>query len=192
MPRFCSACGAPIGAHAPVVCPTCGAQHWLNAKPGAAVLVVHKGRLLLTRRAIEPWRGMWCAPSGFCDAPEHPIDCAEREALEEAGVRVRIVGYLGHWISEYIRGAEDGTDTQYAAVSYYHAVPVGVPKPTADRVEVAEVGWFEPDDLPDELAPPATFPAIVAAWREAFLAARTETPLPDAPSGRDAAWRTGG
>lgn len=137
-------------------------------------------RLLLTRRAIEPWRGMWCAPSGFCDRDEHPAACAEREALEEAGVRVRIVGYLGHWIDEYLPAADEASEAQYCAVSYYHAVPVGEaePRPGGDR-EVAEVAWFAPNDLPAELCPPLNGRRIYATWREALAAARLETPLLD-------------
>jgi ADP-ribose pyrophosphatase YjhB (NUDIX family) len=192
MPRFCSACGAPIGAHAPVTCAACGTQHWANAKPGAAALVVHDGRLLLTRRAIEPWRGLWCAPSGFCEAAEHPVACAEREALEEAGVRVRAVGYLGHWVDEYLPGAPDGTDPQYCAVSYYHAVPVEPPGAATGDHEVDEVAWFAPDELPAGLSPPRSGARIYGAWREAFLAGRTTTPLPDVPSDTDSPWPTTG
>jgi ADP-ribose pyrophosphatase YjhB (NUDIX family) len=180
MPRFCSACGAPIGARAPVVCAVCGAAHWHNAKPAGAALVVHDGRLLLTRRAIEPWRGMWCAPSGFCDRDEHPAVCAEREALEEAGVRVRVVGYLGHWIDEYLPAADEASEAQYCAVSYYHSVPVGGPQPgLRGDDEVAEVAWFASDELPAALAPPVNGPGIYAAWREALAAARLDTTFPD-------------
>lgn len=179
MPRFCSACGASIGARAPIVCSACSTAHWLNASPGAGALVVNDGKLLLTRRAIEPWRGRWCVPSGFCDGDEHPMACAEREAFEEAGIRVRVVGYLGHWIDEYLPAGEDGSDPQYCAVSYYHAVPSGGPAAIHDGDEVAELAWFGPDELPTEFAPPGNGPNIYAAWREAFLAGRTETPLPD-------------
>src|SRR5690348_828587 len=108
MPRHCSNCGAWIGAQAPVACGACGAQHWLNASPAAGALVVDEGRLLLTQRAIEPWLGLWCAPSGFCDGDEHPAACAAREALEETGVSVRITGYLGHWIDEYAPAGPEG------------------------------------------------------------------------------------
>jgi ADP-ribose pyrophosphatase YjhB (NUDIX family) len=191
VPRFCSACGAPLGVRAPVVCESCGAEHWLNAKPAAAALVVHNGRLLLTRRAIEPWRGMWCAPSGFCDGNEHPAACAAREAFEEAGVHVRVVGYLGHWIDEYLPPRDEASEPQYCAVSYYHAVPAAEPQLRGDH-EVTEVAWFAPDELPADLSPPGTGATIYAAWREAFVAGRTETPLPDAPFGTDAAWRTTG
>jgi ADP-ribose pyrophosphatase YjhB (NUDIX family) len=177
MPRFCAYCGAAIGLRAPVACPSCGSEHWLKASRAGAALVVHEGRLLLTRRAHEPWRDRWCAPSGFCDGPEHPAATAERETLEEVGLRVRAIGYLGHWIDEYLPGGEGGVEPQWCAVSYYHAVPMNGLELQHDPAEVAEVGWFLPDELPPELAPPRNGPRIYAAWREAFRAGRLETPL---------------
>jgi ADP-ribose pyrophosphatase YjhB (NUDIX family) len=163
-----------------VLCTACGAAHWHNAKPAGAALVVHDGRLLLTRRAIEPWRGTWCAPSGFCETNEHPAACAEREALEEAGIRVRVIGYLGIWIDEYLPAADAASEAQYCAVSYYHAVPVreAQPRLRGDH-EVAEVSWFAPDALPTDLSPPASGPRIYSAWRHALAADNLETPLPD-------------
>jgi len=183
MPRYCSTCGSAIGARAPVACPACGTAHWLNAQPAAGALVVDDGRLLLVRRAHEPWHGRWCAPGGFCAGDEHPIDCAEREAFEEAGVRIRVVGYLGHWITEYEPAPDPAAEPVYCAVSYYHAVLVdGRPEP--DRVETSEAAWFAPDELPDALSPPSTAPLIYGAWREAIAAGRTQTPLPDRPARR--------
>ena len=172
-------CGASLGARGPVVCRVCGAEHWLKASRAGAALVVHDGRVLLTRRGHDPWRGRWCAPSGFCDGPEHPAATAERETLEEVGLRIRLTGYLGHWVDEYLPGGEDGVEPQWCAVSYYHAVPAGGLELERDPAEVSETEWFAPDELPDELAPPLNGPRIFAAWAEAFRAGRLETPLPD-------------
>jgi len=83
----CPACGAALPGPPPVTCPACGAEHWRNAKPCAGALVTDgDGRLLLLRRAIEPWLGWWDIPGGFCDAEEHPMECAAREAREETGL----------------------------------------------------------------------------------------------------------
>jgi ADP-ribose pyrophosphatase YjhB (NUDIX family) len=69
---FCSACGAKLQGPFPRVCPACGVHHWVNAKPCAGVLVTDPdGRLLLLRRANEPWLGRWDIPGGFCDAEQH-------------------------------------------------------------------------------------------------------------------------
>jgi 8-oxo-dGTP pyrophosphatase MutT (NUDIX family) len=100
-----------------------------------------------------------------------------REAQEEAGLRVRVVGYLGHWIDEYLAGDRGGREPEYCAVSYYNAVPVGELNARPDPAEVGELAWFEPDSLPSPLSPPANGPGIYRAWREALETGRLETPL---------------
>jgi ADP-ribose pyrophosphatase YjhB (NUDIX family) len=179
MPRFCSSCGAALGRPSPVVCDACGRQHWANAKPCAAALVVRDGRLLMTRRALDPWRGLWCAPSGFCDGDEHPIEAAEREVREETGIGARVTGYLGLWIDEYAPATFAGDDAEYVAVAYYHAVATGESVGNPDRAEVDAVEWFETDSLPADLAPPANGRRIFDAWRSAYTAGQATTPLRD-------------
>ena len=105
--------------------------------------------------------------------------CAEREAFEEAGIRVRIVGYLGHWIDEYLPAATTVPSRSTARSPITTPSRANEPAAIHDAVEVAEVAWFGPDEIPTELAPPGNGPSIYAAWREAFLAGTTETPLPD-------------
>jgi ADP-ribose pyrophosphatase YjhB (NUDIX family) len=134
------------------------------------------GRLLLLRRNSEPWRGWWDIPGGFCDAEEHPIDCAAREAREETGIAVEVTGYLGMWLDRYPSPADP--DHVVTLNAYYHAT-VGDTVGEPDGHEVAELGWFAPDDLPDVAFDHA--PAVLAAWREALTAGRTVTPLPDRP-----------
>lgn len=164
MPRFCSACGAHIGRRAPAACPECGREHWPKMSSASGALIERDGKLLLLRRAIEPWRGAWCAPGGFCDEGEDVAAAAIREAREEAGLEIEITGYLGQWVDEYYAPGEDGDDASYCCVSYLHARVVGDAEPRVDGVEMDEVGWFAPDELPRPLAPPARGEEIYAAW----------------------------
>jgi 8-oxo-dGTP diphosphatase len=130
-------------------------------------LVVHEDRLLLLRRAIDPWRGAWCGPGGFCGEGEDVASAVVREAREEAGIEIELTGYLGQWVDEYAPGSDVGDDPGYCCVSYFHARVVGDPRPRADGVEMTEWGWFEAGDLPRPLAPaPGNGEAIYAAWRE--------------------------
>lgn len=50
------------------------------------------GRLLLTCRADT---GTWCMPGGAVDLGESPSEAAEREAVEETGLRVRTHTLIG-------------------------------------------------------------------------------------------------
>lgn len=176
----CRGCGAPLPAGRPVTCAVCGVRDWGNAKPCAASLVVRGSAVLLTRRAQAPWQGLWCAPAGFCDGPEHPILTAEREVLEETGLGVRVVGHLGTWISAYADDPDEATE--HVSVQYFAAEPLdpdadAKPEPT----EVAEIAWFPLDALPHDLAPADALPRALAALRDALTGPGVGTPLPDRP-----------
>ncbi len=157
--RFCTACGAPLPSPPPVACAACGTSHWRNPKPCANAIVLDGDTVLLTRRAHEPWAGMWCAPGGFCEHGEHPLETAEREVLEETGLRVSVTGYVGVWV--------DGYEDDVINVAYYTAAPLGPPEADPDPAEVSELDWFRLDELPSELAPPGTLAAVVAVARDA-------------------------
>ncbi|CAM3594420.1 ADP-ribose pyrophosphatase [Psychrobacter glaciei] len=89
--RYCLQCGNEAERKIPatdniprLVCPNCGYIHYENPKVICGSLVVHKGRVLLCRRAIEPQYGLWTIPAGFMENGETIADGAARESFEEA------------------------------------------------------------------------------------------------------------
>lgn len=54
----------------------------------ASVALIDRDRVLLIQRARKPWLGMWSLPGGRLEAGETPEQAAEREILEEVGLRV--------------------------------------------------------------------------------------------------------
>ena len=163
--RFCPRCGAPLGrpsgdaierAHRD--CTGCGRRLYDNSKPCAGALVERDGKVLLVRRAVEPFVGAWDIPGGFLEPGEHPADGAAREVREETGLIVETGDLLGIWIDDY---AFDGAES-YTLNCYYVARPVGGEIRAAD--DAAELGWFGPEELPAEIA----FhhgPLVLEAWR---------------------------
>lgn len=144
--------------------------------------MIRDGKLLLMRRAHEPWLGRWDIPGGFCEVDEHPAQTATREAREETGLEVEITGFLGMWLDRYPDPAR--TEEQSVTLNaYYHAVPVeGSAAGEADPAEAAEVAWFGPDALPEPIAFPNHAVAVLEAWKDAVKEGRTVTPLPDRPA----------
>ncbi len=183
MPRFCSECGAPLPAPPPVICRACDTSHWLDAKPCAGALVSHGGKLLLVRRAHEPWKGAWDLPGGFCDPREHPSDAAAREVREETALDVDIGPVLGMWIDSY---APDGPGADKVTLNIYFSASVADGSETRpDSSEVAEIGWFAADELPEPLAFPGHLPAVLGAWQ----AAQERAPRPAIAAVRSASAR---
>jgi orotate phosphoribosyltransferase len=104
---------------------------------------VRGGRLLL----VKSPRGYWSAPGGHLDFGESPAACAARETLEETGVRVTNVRFVAitndvltdvgkHYVTIWMRG-DPGSDEAVIG----------------DASEIAQVGWFAPDELPGPLFP---------------------------------------
>jgi ADP-ribose pyrophosphatase YjhB (NUDIX family) len=98
---YCSQCGASLEVRSiddrpRKICVRCGAISYQNPLPVASAVVLDADRrVLLVRRAGDPYRGMWCLPIGFAELGETVADAALRELREEAGVEGEIRRLLG-------------------------------------------------------------------------------------------------
>ena len=111
---------------------------------------------------------------------EHPIATAEREVREETGLAVTVTGYIGVWVDEYATEPGRG-DAETINVAYYHAVRADEDEGSFDAAEVSEVGWFQWDRVPADLAPPGTLETVLAASRQLVAETAEVSPLPDRP-----------
>jgi 8-oxo-dGTP pyrophosphatase MutT (NUDIX family) len=112
-----------------------------QARPvsGAQLAILHRGRVLLQFR---PWPPGWELPGGHCEPGEDPEVTAAREAEEETGYTVQVVGLVGVYTWEGLRSAGD-------------AVFVGeITGGSARRsIEAWSVRLFATDELPRTLFP---------------------------------------
>ena len=110
------------------------------------VLIADARGVLLTRRAIEPCRGMWHLPGGTVRFGERLMEAVRRVAEDELGISVtaaRMVGYI-----EYPSHFLDGLDS-----------PVGLAFLVTEQegslrlsASASESGWFTqlPRDMHEE------------------------------------------
>ena len=148
--KFCPRCAGPLaGEGARLDCAACGFVVYPSSKPTASAFCVDgRGRVLLVRRAVEPYAGMWDAPGGFLEEGEHPLDGLRRELREETGLEIEPDEFLGVWVDRY-----GGDSTAHATLNLFWSARV-VSGDAVPADDVSEARWFEPDELPsaDELA----------------------------------------
>jgi len=155
-PAYCARCGTPLtseehfGRERPT-CPSCAWVYFANPKVAVAVVLQQNHRVLLVRRANEPFRGRWTLPAGFMDAGEDPRLAAERECLEETGLQVQVARVV-----DVIAGREHPRGADFV-ILYTGEVTSGS---LAAGDDADDVGWFDLDDLP-----PLAFRATETALR---------------------------
>ena len=160
--RYCPRCAAELEhAFERVECPACGFVSHANSESTACALVADaSGRLLLVRRARDPYLGTWDLPGGFLEEAEHPLDALRRELLEETGLEVEPLDFVGAWLDRY----GDGPDAPTTLNLYWTARVMGGEPVAGD--DAAELRWFPRDGLPPDGE--IGFPnvrEVLSAWR---------------------------
>jgi 8-oxo-dGTP diphosphatase len=142
--NFCPRCGTALN-HEQLygqlrgVCPNCKWIHFIDPKVAAAVLIMKDGRVLLVRRAGEPFRGLWTLPAGFVNSGEDPAEAAARECLEETGLSVRVKR-----VFDIIAGKEHPRGADFVIV--YEAEIISGEMQAEDDADA--VDWFDKSNLP--------------------------------------------
>ena len=143
--RFCPACATPIdepGDHGST-CSNCGRSGYRNPSPTAGAAIVRDGRVLLTVRARDPYKGKIDVPGGFLKAGETALEGLRREVAEELGVEID-VSMEDCVQAEPHRYGDDGPST--LALGFHARLVSGEPVAADD---VADLVWAEGSELDD-------------------------------------------
>ncbi|POX39412.1 NUDIX hydrolase [Streptomyces sp. Ru73] len=109
-----------------------------SEKSVAAAVVVRSDRVLLVRRRVPEGTLAWQFPAGKLEPGETPEQAAVREALEETGIRSRVVRLLGRRVHPQTR----------MLLSYIACSVVSGEAHTAASDELSAVAWVSHDELP--------------------------------------------
>ncbi len=125
-------------------CPRCGHEitRYRNPVPTVDIIIELQGQgLVLIERQKFPHG--WALPGGFVDYGETLEEAAAREAKEETGLTVKLLGQF-HAYSD-----PDRDPRQHTITTVFVACATGTPKAASDA-KALEV--FTPDKLPSPLA----------------------------------------
>jgi ADP-ribose pyrophosphatase YjhB (NUDIX family) len=146
--KHCPLCGAPVvrgevEGRERWRCPECPFVLFENPACAAAGVVIDvRRRVLLVRRALEPYKGSWALPAGYQEMNEHLRETVVREIHEESGILVEVTDLIDvFFIVEKTR--------KPANLAVYLCRPVG--GELAAGHDALDAAWFDLDALPSDL-----------------------------------------
>lgn len=173
---FCQRCGARVevtSAGWTTTCPTCGTIEYPRQDPAVIMAVVdEEDRVLLAHNSA--WRpGFWSVLAGFVEAGESPDRAVRREVLEEVGLEVGEVRFLGAQPWPFPRSLMVG----YAA----RLAPGAVAEVHVDGVEIDCARFFTRAELGEEISAGRLEPPGPTAIARAMVEEWYGGPLPESP-----------
>ncbi len=142
--RYCSCCGAelvPLAGSWGKLCRSCSYEHFPSIHPCAIVLVRRGEEFLLTRKKEWP-AGRYSLVAGFLDMGESLEECAAREVLEETGITVSNIRYVGSQCWPFPSQLMAGFVADYVEGEIQ-----------VEEAELEDVRWFSRQDMPAGLPP---------------------------------------
>ena len=128
-----------------LLCPHCGKEvvKYRNPFPTVDIIIEMDGGIVLIQRKNPPYG--WALPGGFVDYGESLEEAAIREAKEETSLDVELLSQLGAYSDP------DRDPRQHSISVVFVARSRGKGRPAASD-DALEVGIFDGDSLPEELA----------------------------------------
>lgn len=110
----------------------------------AGVLALRGDRILLVRHYRAGVHDFWAGPGGGVEGNEELHAAAEREAFEEAGIRVktRALAYIDELVDDW------GRIVKFWFLADYISGEIDVSANPAEGESISEAGWFARETLP--------------------------------------------
>ncbi len=126
-----------------------------HPRVGVAVMFVKDGKVLLGHRHDDPEKadsqlhgeGTWTIPGGKLDFHEKPTDGARREAMEECNLKPKKLKFISI-------ANEVVPDAHFVTLGFLCREFEGEVR-TMEPDEITEWKWFDFNDLPEKVFPPA-------------------------------------
>jgi len=119
-----------------------------STQVAVGVIIASKGKVLLMKRAGSVGAGTWAIPGGKVDFKEDPAAAGARETLEETGLTVNELEFVGY--TNDIHEKENLHFVTFTMLARKIKGAASIQEPT----KCSDSGWFNPDDLPSPLFEP--------------------------------------
>ena len=120
-------------------CIGCGHEHFPHIHPCVIVLVRKNGEFLLGRKSAWP-AGRYSLVAGFLNFGESLEECVHREVLEETGIRIHNLRYVGSQNWPFPSQLMAGFVADYSGGEI-----------VVDREELEDARWFCREAMPESL-----------------------------------------
>lgn len=125
-------------------------QKDLRPKIGIGVMIFKDGKLLLGKRKGSHGAGEYSFPGGHLEYMEGFEECAKREVLEEAGIKIKNVRF------QVLGNIKDYAPKHYVQIGLIADWESGEPKVLEpDKCENWE--WYDIDNLPEPIFIPVKY-----------------------------------
>jgi NAD+ diphosphatase len=151
MSRHCSRCGSLTERVALTWgkrCLGCGHEHYPHIHP-CIIVLIKRGEEFLLARKPEWAAGRYSLVAGFLDFGESLEECVVREVMEETGVKVDNIRYVGSQNWPFPSQLMAGFVADHVSGDI-----------VVDRLELEDAQWFSKDNMPDSLPPARS----IARW----------------------------
>jgi len=149
--RYCPRCGEqqlqPNDAKS-FVCSACGFVYYHATAAVVAAIIEYDGKIILTKRAHEPYKGMLSLPGGFVDYGESLEGALLREMQEELNLTITAPSYLCSDCERYL----SGDVVYFCTIAFYMVKVDDISKITA-RDDIDAFFLIQPGEIDfDKLA----------------------------------------
>lgn len=112
---------------------------------GVGAVVVHDHKVLLVLRNKRPAKGQWAIPGGSLELGETLQQGAEREVLEETGLRVKAGAVV--FTCDSIHRDPLGNIMFHYVIVDVEATPIDPNQPLTPGDDVKDARWFSIDEV---------------------------------------------
>lgn len=142
--RFCAKCGGPLKddeRFTARTCAVCKKQYFPQLEP-AIITLVSKGDEILLARHKNRGDGIYSCVAGFVEMGETIENAVRREVLEETGIRVKNIRYVGSQAWPF------PDQLMLAFKAEYEGGEIKI-----QENELSDAAWFKKDKLPRTPSP---------------------------------------